>query len=59
VWAKRVQSGIETSYLESVLFGNVARGGSDDMIRFTKLDHDALSLVKEEIANSTRAKLSK
>jgi len=57
VWAKRVQDGIETSYLESVLFGSVARGGSDDMIRFTKLDNDTLSRVKEEIINSTRTKL--
>jgi hypothetical protein len=32
VWAKRVQNGIETSYLESVLFGNVGRGGTDDMV---------------------------
>lgn len=29
VWIKRVQSGIQTSYLESVLFGSTPRGGDD------------------------------
>ncbi|PGH28128.1 hypothetical protein AJ80_00018 [Polytolypa hystricis UAMH7299] len=49
VWAKRVQSGIEASCLESVLFGGLGRGGSDDLIRFKKLDHDMLERVKGEM----------
>ncbi|KAK2786012.1 hypothetical protein FQN52_008008 [Onygenales sp. PD_12] len=54
VWAKRVQTGIETSYLESVLFGSNSRGGSDDMIRFTKLDNDILASTKEQLISATR-----
>ncbi|OAX82117.1 hypothetical protein ACJ72_03531 [Emergomyces africanus] len=53
VWEKRVKAGIETSYLESVLFGNNTRGSaSDDLIRFVKLDNDTLARTKEEIISS-------
>ncbi|OJD16024.1 hypothetical protein AJ78_03777 [Emergomyces pasteurianus Ep9510] len=56
VWEKRVQAGIETSYLESVLFGGSTRGGaSDDLIRFVKLDGDILDRIKEEIIASQKA----
>ncbi|KLJ13571.1 ubiquitin-conjugating enzyme E2, other [Blastomyces silverae] len=53
VWETRVQAGIETSYLESVLFGNSTRSGaSDDLIRFVKLDNDTLTKTKEEIIST-------
>jgi hypothetical protein len=32
VWAKRVQSGIEASQSDAMLFGNAPRGGSDDIV---------------------------
>ncbi|KAL2366483.1 hypothetical protein RJZ56_000528 [Blastomyces dermatitidis] len=53
VWETRVQAGIETSFLESVLFGNSTRSGaSDDLIRFIKLDSDTLAKTKEEIIST-------
>ncbi|PGG97468.1 hypothetical protein AJ79_09188 [Helicocarpus griseus UAMH5409] len=52
VWEKRVQTGIETSYLESVLFGSSMRGFSDDLIRFIKLDNDILARTKEQIVST-------
>ncbi|KKZ64937.1 ubiquitin-conjugating enzyme E2, other [[Emmonsia] crescens] len=53
VWEKRVQTGIETSYLESVLFGNSTRGSAtDDLVRFVKLDSDILARTKEEIIST-------
>jgi len=45
VWEKRVQSGIDNSLSDPVLFGNV-RSGSDEMIRFLPLDEEALQNVK-------------
>lgn len=33
IWAKRVRSEIEASHSEQSLFGNVARGGSDEVVR--------------------------
>ncbi|KAG5301596.1 ubiquitin-conjugating enzyme [Histoplasma ohiense] len=57
VWETRVQAGIETSYLESVLFGNSTRGGAgDDLIRFVKLDSDTLSKTKEEIISTQKGR---
>lgn len=32
IWAKRVRSEIETSNSEQILFGNVTRGGSDEVV---------------------------
>lgn len=33
IWAKRVRSEIEASHSEQILFGNVARGGGDEVVR--------------------------
>lgn len=65
VWDKRVKNNIETSYLESVLFGSSSRDLDDPVsavvfllccvfdlllkIRFTKYDHDMLDGIKAEI----------
>lgn len=42
VWAKRVKTGIDSSFSDSVLFGN-ARGGSDDMVSLLHLNKLAIS----------------
>ncbi|EFW20790.1 hypothetical protein D8B26_002895 [Coccidioides posadasii str. Silveira] len=49
VWEKRVQNGIQNSYLESVLFGSSPRNTADNWIRFQKLDNDVLTKLKEEM----------
>ncbi|KAL1962555.1 hypothetical protein VTN77DRAFT_9430 [Rasamsonia byssochlamydoides] len=51
VWANRVQSCIEASQSDAMLFGN-ARGG-DDSIRFLDLDEASLASVKEKIIPPT------
>ncbi|KAL1983320.1 hypothetical protein VTN96DRAFT_10461 [Rasamsonia emersonii] len=51
VWAKRVQSCIEASQSDAILFGN-ARGG-DDSIRFLDMDEASLQSVKERIIRPT------
>ncbi|KAJ5226372.1 hypothetical protein N7468_007597 [Penicillium chermesinum] len=50
IWARRVQTEIEASQSDPMLFGNAARGGVDEMIRFSRLDDEALSSVKEKMA---------
>ncbi|KAK2732513.1 hypothetical protein FQN57_002605 [Myotisia sp. PD_48] len=53
VWLKRAQKGIQSSYLESVLFGTSGRtGGSGDLIRFQKLDNTTLDKIKQDILAS-------
>ncbi|KAI5306145.1 hypothetical protein KEM56_002088, partial [Ascosphaera pollenicola] len=49
VWEKRVKTCVEASYLESTLFGSMARNSPDDLIRFSKFDLDVLDGVKEQI----------
>ncbi|KAI5289805.1 hypothetical protein KEM54_003173 [Ascosphaera aggregata] len=49
VWEQRVKTCVEASYLESTLFGNMARNAPDDLIRFSKFDLDVLDGVKEQI----------
>ncbi|KAK2785796.1 hypothetical protein FQN53_007376 [Emmonsiellopsis sp. PD_33] len=55
VWAKRVQTGIETSYLESVLFGSNSRGGSDDMSSSVASSFTRPQPIPSEIANRDKA----
>ncbi|RMJ27089.1 ubiquitin-conjugating enzyme [Aspergillus sp. HF37] len=47
IWAKRVRTEIEASHSDQILFGNPARGGTDDTIRFFRLDEPTLSSIKE------------
>ncbi|KAB8214037.1 hypothetical protein BDV33DRAFT_183508 [Aspergillus novoparasiticus] len=50
IWAKRVQDEVEASHSEATLFGNATRsGGTEDMIRFTRLDDATLTSIKEMI----------
>ncbi|KAK1146970.1 hypothetical protein N8T08_002298 [Aspergillus melleus] len=49
IWAKRVQHEIEASHSESTLFGSAARGGTEDTIRFSRLDDATLTSVKNMI----------
>ncbi|KAJ5819179.1 hypothetical protein N7474_004770 [Penicillium riverlandense] len=49
IWARRVQREIETSYSDPMLFGNAGRG-SDEAIRFSRLDEETLESVKEKVA---------
>ncbi|KAL1953607.1 hypothetical protein VTO42DRAFT_2554 [Malbranchea cinnamomea] len=55
VWAKRTQSGVQTSYLESVLFGTAGRVTGDELIRFSKLDHELLEKLKKNIIETQAA----
>ncbi|KAJ5450317.1 uncharacterized protein N7458_006766 [Penicillium daleae] len=47
IWARRVRNEIEASHSDPMLFGSAARGGGDEMIRFSRLDDATLSSVKE------------
>ncbi|PWY90075.1 ubiquitin-conjugating enzyme [Aspergillus heteromorphus CBS 117.55] len=47
IWARRVQNEIEASSSDATLFGNVARGGVEEMIRFSRLDDTTLTSIKE------------
>ncbi|RLL95815.1 hypothetical protein CFD26_106062 [Aspergillus turcosus] len=49
IWAKRVQYEIEASHSDQMLFGNAARGATDEMIRFSRLDDATLASIKEMI----------
>jgi hypothetical protein len=49
IWAKRVQHEIEASHSDQMLFGNAARGATDEMIRFSRLDDATLASIKEMI----------
>ncbi|KAL5687925.1 hypothetical protein EMGR_001239 [Emarellia grisea] len=49
IWAKRVQYEIEASHSDQMLFGNAARGATDEMIRFSRLDDSKLASIKEMI----------
>ncbi|RHZ43967.1 putative ubiquitin-conjugating enzyme [Aspergillus thermomutatus] len=53
IWAKRVQYEIEGSHSDQILFGNAARGATDEMIRFSRLDDATLASVKEMIVPRT------
>ncbi|PYH96705.1 putative ubiquitin-conjugating enzyme [Aspergillus ellipticus CBS 707.79] len=47
IWARRVQNEIEASSSDGTLFGNVSRGGAEEMIRFSRLDDPTLASIKE------------
>ncbi|KAJ5682833.1 hypothetical protein N7462_005998, partial [Penicillium macrosclerotiorum] len=47
IWARRVQDEIEASHSDPIIFGNAARGGADEIIRFSRLDATTLTSVKE------------
>ncbi|KAL4893795.1 hypothetical protein BDV59DRAFT_177156 [Aspergillus ambiguus] len=50
IWAKRVEHEIEASHSDATLFGNVSmRGGTDELIRFSRLDDATLTSVKDMI----------
>ncbi|KAL5362125.1 hypothetical protein BJX96DRAFT_98174 [Aspergillus floccosus] len=50
IWAKRVAHEIEASHSEATLFGNVGtRGGTEELIRFSRLDEATLKSVKDMI----------
>ncbi|KAJ5642187.1 hypothetical protein N7490_006187 [Penicillium lividum] len=49
IWAKRVQVEIEASHSDPMLFGGAARGGGDEMIRFSRLDDATMGSVKEKM----------
>ncbi|KAJ5764929.1 hypothetical protein N7520_004488 [Penicillium odoratum] len=49
IWAKRVQVEIEASHSDPMLFGGAARGGGDEMIRFSRLDDATMGSVKERM----------
>ncbi|KAJ5161940.1 hypothetical protein N7492_007332 [Penicillium capsulatum] len=51
IWARRVQDEIEASHSEPMLFGNASRGSGDEMIRFSRLDEDTSTSVKEMMAS--------
>ncbi|KAL4934445.1 putative ubiquitin-conjugating enzyme [Aspergillus undulatus] len=48
IWTRRVEYEIEASRSDATLFGNAARG-SDEMIRFNRLDGDALASIKQMV----------
>ncbi|KAJ5221934.1 Ubiquitin-conjugating enzyme [Penicillium citrinum] len=50
IWARRVQTEIEASHSDPMLYGNASRAG-DDMIRFSRLDSATLDSVKEMMAS--------
>ncbi|KAJ5167372.1 uncharacterized protein N7482_006153 [Penicillium canariense] len=50
IWARRVQDEIEASRSDPMLFGSAARGGVDEMIKFSRLDDATMSSVKEMMA---------
>ncbi|KAE8148274.1 ubiquitin-conjugating enzyme/RWD-like protein [Aspergillus avenaceus] len=47
IWAKRVHHEIENSHSDATLFGSATRGGTDDMIRFSRLDDATLTSIKD------------
>ncbi|KAJ5883401.1 uncharacterized protein N7473_010287 [Penicillium subrubescens] len=47
IWARRVRDEIEASHSDPMLFGSAARGGGDEMIRFSRLDNATMASVKE------------
>lgn len=49
VWARRVQSEVEASHSEPMLYGSSARAVGDEMIRFSHMDDATLSSVIEKI----------
>ncbi|KAJ5711954.1 hypothetical protein N7488_006110 [Penicillium malachiteum] len=49
IWARRAQDEIEASRSDPILFGNAARVGGDDMIRFSRLDDATLHSIKEKM----------
>ncbi|KAJ5774982.1 Ubiquitin-conjugating enzyme [Penicillium paradoxum] len=50
IWARRVKDEIENSRSEPMLYGSAARGGTDEMIRFSRLDDTTSSSVKKKMA---------
>ncbi|OJI97085.1 hypothetical protein ASPVEDRAFT_78823 [Aspergillus versicolor CBS 583.65] len=48
IWTRRVQYEIEASRSDPTLFGNSVRG-PDEMIRFSRLDGDALASIKQMV----------
>ncbi|KAJ6121030.1 hypothetical protein N7523_005310 [Penicillium sp. IBT 18751x] len=48
IWARRVQDEIAASHSDAMLYGN-PRGGSDEMIRFSRMDDGTRSSVKEKM----------
>ncbi|EYE98957.1 putative ubiquitin-conjugating enzyme [Aspergillus ruber CBS 135680] len=53
IWAKRVQSEVEASHSEPMLYGNSARAVGDEMIRFSRLDDVSMASIKERIIPRT------
>ncbi|KAJ5704125.1 hypothetical protein N7493_011263 [Penicillium malachiteum] len=49
IWARRAQDEIEASRSDPILFGNAARGGGDEMIRFSRLDDATLDSIREKM----------
>ncbi|KAJ5725197.1 uncharacterized protein N7483_006554 [Penicillium malachiteum] len=49
IWARRAQDEIEASRSDPILFGNAARGGGDEMIRFSRLDDATLDSTKQKM----------
>ncbi|BCR86711.1 putative ubiquitin-conjugating enzyme [Aspergillus chevalieri] len=49
IWAKRVQSEVEASHSEPMLYGNSARAVGDEMIRFSRIDDASMASIKERI----------
>ncbi|KAL4780529.1 hypothetical protein BJX76DRAFT_45556 [Aspergillus varians] len=48
IWARRVHHEIEASRSDATLFGSAARG-PDELIRFSRLDGDALASIKQMV----------
>ncbi|OKL56102.1 hypothetical protein UA08_08666 [Talaromyces atroroseus] len=57
VWAKRVQSGIQASQSDAVLFANASRMETES-IRFVNLDSAALNGVKERMISGLKENLN-
>ncbi|PYH45697.1 putative ubiquitin-conjugating enzyme [Aspergillus saccharolyticus JOP 1030-1] len=51
IWVRRVQSEIEASVSDLTLYG-APRGGTDEMIRFSRMDDASLASVKEKIIST-------
>lgn len=49
IWARRVESEVEASRSDAMLFGNAARGNvaGDERIRFSRLDDASVASIKE------------
>ncbi|KAJ5146877.1 Coiled-coil domain-containing protein [Penicillium atrosanguineum] len=48
IWARRVQDEIAASHSDPMLYGN-PRGGSDEMIRFSRMDDATMCSLKEKM----------